>query len=178
VEKEPIKLKESSKKQWMVVYTRSRFEKKIDKNLKEQNVTSFCPVVKSQNKWADRMKTVETPLFSSYLFVKINPLEFTKVRGVAGVINFVNHCGKPVIISDSEIERIELILSKYSDVELVNLNNLSVGDRVKIKNGVLLNVEGIVNRIMGKLVLMTIEPLECALVIKVGLDQIALKEVE
>jgi len=57
---------------WMVLYTRSRWEKKVDKLLKEQNIISYCPVVKTSKQWADRSKTVEIPLFNSYLFVRAN----------------------------------------------------------------------------------------------------------
>lgn len=176
MENKLIKIKSASAKQWMVVYTRSRFEKKIDKSLREQNIMSFCPVVRSKNKWADRIKTVETPLFASYLFVNVSQHEFQKVKSTTGVLTFVSHCQKPVTVSEQEIERIRKFTEAYTDVEVVHLSNLNVGDRVKIKEGSLLNMEGVVSRVMGKLVLMTIESLDCALVVKVGLEQLALNE--
>jgi transcription antitermination factor NusG len=176
VENKLLKIKSTSAKQWMVVYTRSRFEKKIDKNLRDQNIMSFCPVMRSKNKWADRIKTVETPLFASYLFVNVNQYEFQKVKSTTGVLSFVSHCQKPVTVSEQEIERIRKITEAYADVEVVQLSHLNVGDRVKIKEGSLLNVEGVVSRVMGKLVLMTIESMDCALVVKVGLEQLALNE--
>jgi transcription antitermination factor NusG len=158
--------------QWMVVYTRSNFEKRIDKNLKEQGIMSYCPLITSRNQWADRIKIIEKPFFSSYLFVKASPLDLHKVKYSPGVINLLSSDGKPVIITDHEIEQIRLITKTYADAEVVSLKGLKIGDKVKIKDGLLLNKEGFVNKIMGTKVLMVIEQLDCAVVIKV--EQLAL----
>ncbi len=153
--------------QWMVVYTRSNFERKVDKNLKEQGIISYCPLITSRNQWADRVKTIEKPFFSSYLFVKASPLEVNKVRYSSGVINLLSNDGKPVIITEDEIEQIRLITKNYADAEVVSLKSLKVGDKVKITDGLLLNQEGFVNKVMGTKVLMIIEQLDCAVVVKV-----------
>ncbi|QEM10890.1 UpxY family transcription antiterminator [Mucilaginibacter rubeus] len=159
---------------WMVVYTRSRFEKKIDRTLNDNHITSFCPVIKSLKKWADRNKMIETPLFPSYVFVKANTGEQLKVKQVPGVINFVSYGGKPVVLNDTEIERIKSIVDNYSEVELMSIQNLNIGNRVKIKDGLLYNYQGVVTQIMGKTILMTIEQLNCVLTVKVNVDQICL----
>ena len=57
-------------KKWLAVYTRPRWEKKVDQLLKEQGTESYCPLNKVKRKWSDRVKTVEEPLFKSYVFVK------------------------------------------------------------------------------------------------------------
>jgi transcription antitermination factor NusG len=51
---------------------------------------------------------------------------------------------------------------------------LKVGDKVKVNNGVLFNMEGLVNKIMGTKVLMVIEQLDCAVIVKVNADQLTL----
>lgn len=159
---------------WMVIYTRSRFEKKIDRTLNDNSITSFCPVIKSMKKWADRNKMIETPLFPSYVFVKVNSGEQLKVKQVPGVINFVSYCGKPVMLNDTEIERIKSIVNNYSEVELISIQNLNIGNKVKIKDGLLYNYQGVVTQIMGKNILMTIEQLNCVLTVKVNIEQICL----
>jgi transcription antitermination factor NusG len=159
---------------WIVVYTRSRFEKKIDRTLNDSGIVSFCPVIKSMKKWADRNKMIETPLFPSYVFVKVNASEQLKVKQVPGVINFVSYCGRPVILNDAEIERIQSIVNNYSEVELISIQNLNIGNKVKIKDGALFNYQGVVTQVMGKTVLMTIEQLNCVLTVKVNIEQICL----
>lgn len=167
-------MKLSMQKNWYVVYTRSRWEKKADQLLREQDIHSFCPLVKTRRKWADRNKTVELPLFSSYLFVHADLREQIAVRQTAGIVNFVYHCGKPATIDDTEIERIREIVQHYPDVETLNLPDFQVGDKVKMKNGNLVDWRGEVVEIHGKSVVMIIEPMNCALIAKVKVPQSAL----
>lgn len=162
-----------NRKNWYVVYTRSRWEKKADQLLREQGIESFCPVIKTRRKWADRNKTVELPLFSSYLFVYANARDQFHVRQTAGIVNFVYQEGKPAIIREEEITRIQTIVRRYPDVEAVNLPQFRIGDRVRI-NDPLVDLRGEIVEIQGKSVVMVIEPLNCALVAKVKVSQEAL----
>ncbi|MXV51300.1 UpxY family transcription antiterminator [Pedobacter sp. HMF7647] len=161
-------MKETLNKNWMVLYTRARWEKKVDKLLKDQNINSFCPLVKSNRQWVDRNKVVEIPLFNSYLFVKLNPFEHSKVMQTSGVVNFISHCGKPATINDTEIERIRSIVKEYSDVETVSLSSINVGDSVKVANGPFLDYKGEVYQVQGKSVVMVIENINCALTVKIN----------
>ena len=77
--KPSIKVAELTKK-WLAVYTRPRWEKKVDQLLKEKGTESYCPLNKVRRKWSDRVKLIEEPLFKSYVFVKIDDLERTQVR--------------------------------------------------------------------------------------------------
>ncbi|QJD94419.1 UpxY family transcription antiterminator [Mucilaginibacter robiniae] len=159
-------------RRWMVVYTRSKWEKKVDRLLSDQGIASYCPVVKSQRKWADRTKIVEMPLFNSYVFVYATLQEQNTILQTPGVLNFVVHCNKPVLLENTEITRIHSIVKDYVDIETVNLNLLNVGNNVKINNGPLLNHYGKVVQLQGKSVLMVMEKLGCALIVKVPYDHV------
>ena len=165
---------ESQKSNWMVIYTRSRFEKKTTNLLNDKGYVAFCPLVKYRKKWADRIKTVENPLFPSYIFVKARHSELQKIKETQGVIMFVSNCGKAITLKDSEIERIKSIVNNYSDAEIININDLGIGSKVKIIDGLLLNYQGIVTRIKGKTVLMTVEQLNCVIAVNVNIDQISI----
>lgn len=167
------KLKSSNQRSWFVIYTRARWEKKVDHLLHQQGINSFCPLKKLESQWADRKKTIELPLFSSYVFVNINLKEEQKVRQTHGVLNFIYFLGKPAKVQDSEIEKIKDILLKNPDAEVVSLENVCVGDRVRIKRGVLSNQEGSVVKINGKTVLMVFDHLDCALVTRVSVSELA-----
>lgn len=162
---------EGLKKTWMVVYTRSKWEKKVDRLLKEKGVECFCPLIKTSRKWADRNTTVEMPLFSSYLFVRIHPLEQNKVRETMGITNFIYYCGKPAIVNDFDIERIRQIVDNYKDVETLSIRDFSPGDRIKITQGAFMNCEGEIMEIKGKSVLISIQQLDCVLIAKVSVNQ-------
>ena len=90
-------------RKWLAVYTRPRWEKKVNQLLSEKGVESYCPLNKVRRRWSDRMKIVEEPLFKSYVFVKVNDEDRSVVRMTAGVINFVYWEGKPAVIKEKEI---------------------------------------------------------------------------
>lgn len=163
-------------RRWMVVYTRSKYEKKVDQLLKLKNIQSFCPLVKSRRRWADRYKMVEAPLFTSYVFVCINVHEHLPVLQTVGVVGFVNYCNKPAVVPFSDIEHIRGLLQKYEDIESVSLKSLRIGDQVKVKNGIFFDYYGEILEIHGKSILILMKQLDCALIakIKVNSDQVFL----
>lgn len=144
---------------WYAVYTRSRWEKKVNQLLREQGFESYCPLNKVTRRWSDRVKVVEEPLFKSYVFVKINDKERTSVRMVNGVINFVYWQGKPAIIRDREIQTIRKFLDEYDNVSVAQASSLSTHQRVKIISGPLMDQEGEILQIRKRTVQVAIDSL-------------------
>jgi len=167
-------IKTNMPRRWYVIYTRPRWEKKVDELLKLQGITSYCPVRKVKNKWADRVKEVELPLFNSYVFVFINPREELKVRVTLGVMNFVYYMGKPAQVRDCVIEDIKHCLEVFPDTEVMSFQHLEVGDRVKIKEGFMNLKEGHVIKVQQSTVIVVIDSLNCVLTTKVAIDSLEL----
>lgn len=151
-------------RRWLVVYTRPRWEKKVDKLLKLQDIKSYCPVRRITSQWADRKKIVDLPLFSGYVFVWVSEREEYKVRQTLGVLNFIYYMAKPAVIRDNVIKKIEHFLEIESDCEIINSQEINTGDRIRIKSGIFYDKEGTVIKVNGKNVLMIIDHLNCALV--------------
>ncbi|MGH2552673.1 MAG: UpxY family transcription antiterminator [Chitinophagaceae bacterium] len=128
-------------RKWLAVYTRPRWEKKVNKLLIEKGLESYCPLNKVRRKWSDRIKIVEEPLFKSYVFVKVDENDRAAVRLTTGAINFVYWNGKPAVIKEKEIIAIKRFLNEYENVEAVPAN-LKINQRVRITNGTLMDLEG------------------------------------
>jgi transcription antitermination factor NusG len=92
-----------STKKWYALYTKPRWEKKVDKALQQKGIEAYCPLNRVKRKWSDRIKTIEEPLFKSYVFVKVEEKDRTEVRYVDGVLNYVYWNGKPAVIKEEEI---------------------------------------------------------------------------
>jgi len=137
-----------SNRKWLAVYTKPRWEKKIDQVLIETGIESYCPLNKVHRKWSDRIKLVEEPLFKSYVFVHINKEEEKKVREVNGVLNFVYWLGKPAVIKQKEIERIKRFLNDYNNVTAEPLS-IKPQDKVMVMSGALMEQQGKVIRNLG-----------------------------
>lgn len=168
-------MKEIVNTDWMVLYTRSRWEKKVHNLLVEQNINSFCPLVKKVNQWADRKKTVEAPLFNSYLFVEATTSLYNRILQTPGVVSFITYCGKPAIVKNEEIERIRDVTKNYTDIETVSLTNLNIGDNVMVMGGPLVNHMGEIRQIHGRSIIMIIKYMNCALTVKIDHKQLSPK---
>ena len=153
----------SQSKKWYAVYTKPRWEKKIHLVLTEKNIESYCPLNKVRRKWSDRIKTIEEPLFKSYVFVRISQDEQAKVRMTNGVMNFVYWQGKPAVIKDKEIEVIRKFLNEYSDVIAEPLE-LRPDDKVSIRQGIFMDKEATIIKVHGNKVKVVIESIGYSLV--------------
>lgn len=148
---------------WLAVYTRPRWEKKVNQLLQEKGFESYCPLNKVRRKWSDRIKIVEEPLFKSYVFVKVNEENRSAVRMTAGAINFVYWQGKPAVIKEKEIVAIKKFLDEYENVEALPIE-IKVNQRVRITKGTLMDQEGKVLDIHHKMVRVAIDSLGYILV--------------
>jgi transcription antitermination factor NusG len=143
---------------WFAIYTRPRWEKKVNHLLLQKGIEVYCPLNKVRRKWSDRIKTVEEPLFKSYVFVKVADEDRTKVRMTDGVVNFVYWDGKPAIIKEKEIQTIKRFLDEYENVEVVKME-LNEGDRVQVVAGPMMDQEGKVIEVKNKVAKVCIDSL-------------------
>ena len=157
-------MKESAPvRKWLAIYTRPRWEKKVSQLLSDKGLESYCPLNKVRRKWSDRIKTVEEPLFKSYVFVKVGDEDRSAVRMTNGAINFVYWNGKPAVIKEREITAIRRFLDEYENVEVKPIN-FRVDQRVKITTGPLMDKEGQVLSLHRKSVKIAIDSLGYVLV--------------
>lgn len=111
---------DSSIKNWFVLYTKPRNEKKVAEQLAKLGIDVYCPMVKTIKQWSDRKKKVSEPLFKSYVFVKIEEKMRDSVFQANGVVRYLFWLGKPAIVKEKEIEAIRNFLSEtdYSEKAL------------------------------------------------------------
>ena len=130
-------------RKWFVLYTKLRWEKKVNSLLNDKDVECYCPLNKVKRQWSDRIKTIDEPLFKSYVFVKVDDTERTKVRLTNGVINFVYWNGKPAIVKEREIQIIKRFLDEHEAVE-VRPMELASNQNVLITSGAFMDKQAMV----------------------------------
>ena len=134
-------------KKWYAIYTKPRWEKKVDGVLLRKEIESWCPLQKVERQWSDRKKIIEDPLFKSYVFVRIGESERVKVLMTDGVLNFVHYLGKPAVIKDEEIAMIKKYLSEEdAKIEIISSEGFKENTKVKVNHGVFMDNDGIVLR--------------------------------
>ena len=139
-------------------YVQSRKEKKVAEMLQEMQIEVYCPIVKEIRQWSDRKKTVENPLFKSYVFVRLQDRERKVVFGVPGVVRYLFWLGKPAIVRDEEIKTIKEWLEN-DNVEEITLSKLIPGDELHIKNGILKDQRAVIREVGKKRIRLVIQGL-------------------
>jgi transcription antitermination factor NusG len=159
-------------KKWFALYTKPRWEKKVNSLLNDKGVECYCPLNRVKRKWTDRIKTIEEPLFKSYVFVKVDDTERTKVRLTNGVINFVYWNGKPAIVKEKEIQTIKRFLDEHENVQL-RFNELALQKRVLITSGTFMDQTARVLDIRKKEVKVSIDSLAYELIAVIDRNRLA-----
>jgi transcription antitermination factor NusG len=132
---------------WFAVRTQSRHEKTANRQLEFAGFETLLPLYSEERKWSDRKKTVNLPFFPGYIFVRLGdfPSYRVKVLRTPGVIDFVGKGGESGQIAEEEINNIRLLLSE--GVFCRPHPYLAVGQRVRIRDGALAGIEGILTRV-------------------------------
>jgi len=154
-------------KKWYALYTKPRWEKKVDNVLVQKEIESWCPVQKVERQWSDRKKIIEDPIFKSYVFVHITNEERLQVLQTDGVLNFVYFLGKPAVIKDTEVENMRLyLLEKNVGITVESLKTFVENDKVIIRQGVFMDNTGTVVKAGTRKVYVRIESLDQVMVVE------------
>jgi transcription antitermination factor NusG len=117
---------------WHPVYTKPRNEKKVADRLVAQGYEVYCPLREDRVRWSDRWKTIQKPVFTSYVFVHVTEAERLEVLNDSGIVRSVFYLKKPGVIQDAEIKAIRLFLEEFYDTML---EPFEPGTRVHVKEG-------------------------------------------
>ncbi|MEJ7820744.1 MAG: UpxY family transcription antiterminator [Chitinophagaceae bacterium] len=141
---------------WYAVNTRPRWEKKIAQILDVKGIENYCPLNKVVKQWSDRKKIIFEPLFKGYVFVRVEEQKKWDLKRIEGILNYVYWLGKPAKIKPEEINIIKKFLNEFSEI-VVEKIGLQVNQKVRVRQGVLMNYEGILLELSGSRAFVKIE---------------------
>jgi|TARA_Y100000294_G_scaffold6893_1_gene6807 transcriptional antiterminator RfaH len=119
-------------KNWYLIKTKPRQEKKAKQNLENQGYVAFFPIAEINERLV--------VLFPGYLFVRLNEKtqNFSPINSTKGVSYFVKFGLNFAKVPSSVIEFIKTNQHISAD-KLKNLDKLKPGDKVQISDGVFKN---------------------------------------
>ncbi len=163
-----------NEKLWHVIYTKSKWEKKVDSLLMQRGFESWCPVQKKERQWSDRKKIIEEPLFRSYVFVKAAKEDRNQILSVNGVVNFLYFEKKPAIIRDKEIETIKKYLGEsYQSIQVIDMTNIPARTRVSINNGLFMGQKGEVIKAGKRNVFVRLDSINMMMIVEFKIEEIS-----
>lgn len=133
---------------WYAAYTCSNHEKQVAAQLGDRDVEHFLPLYETVHRWKDRRVRLRLPLFPGYVFVRIalcDRLEVLRVPSVVRLVGFGSSL--PVSLPEQQIETLRRGFAGglHAQPHLY----LTAGRRVRIVNGPLAGLDGILVRRKG-----------------------------
>lgn len=126
---------------WFAVYTRFKCEKMAFRQMARKGITVYLPLQKHTRRYTRKIRTVELPLISCYLFVKITKDQYVPVLETENVQGFVRFSQNLISIPDHEIDLMKRILGESWEVQAEKTSFVR-GDEVEIAVGNLLGMKG------------------------------------
>jgi len=132
---------------WYALFARHQHEKAVALALSNKNFEVYLPLYRSLRRWQDRDKQLLLPLFPGYLFIREGLDRQLQILTTPGVLHIVGWGGRPAIVPQAQLDAVRRILASRLAVE--SHPYLNCGDRVRVKSGPLMGLEGILTRKKG-----------------------------
>jgi transcription antitermination factor NusG len=127
--------------QWFALRVKSNCEKTVATLIQYKGFEEFLPLYRRRQRWSDRYKSVDSPLFPGYVFCRIDPRFRLPILTIPGALNFIGIGKVPVPVEDSEIAAIQTAIR--SGLPAAPCEYLNVGQLVRFEDGPLAGLEGI-----------------------------------
>jgi transcription termination/antitermination protein NusG len=153
---------------WYALHTRARHEKIVEQRLRERGVETYLPLVTEVHSWSDRKKTVQLPLFGSYVFAKLSHTKIDRLRVLTtdGVFRFVGVRGEGTPIPPAQVEAVRALVD--GGLPWASHPFLKIGQRVRIRSGALDGVEGIlIDRAGDSTLVISVDAIQRSLAVRV-----------
>ena len=138
---------EPSSDRWYALQLRTRWEGSTATLLSGKGYQTFLPTYKTLKRGRGKSNEIQAPLFPGYLFCRFNVFDRLPVLITPGVINVVGTGRIPIPVEESELEAIRRMVSTGLPVE--PWPYLEVGQLVRIEDGPLIGVEGVLTSFKG-----------------------------
>ena len=156
---------------WYAVYTCARHEKRVKQQLDLRRIRCALPLYHAVHRWKDRRKELDLPLFPSYIFVNLALMDRVRVLEIPGVVSFVCLHGKPVPLAQHELG--PFLTDQNIGRRIQPHPFLQVGRQVRLRNGPLAGLEGVLlRRKEGLRLLVSLEMLMRSVCVEVSAEDV------
>jgi transcription antitermination factor NusG len=126
---------------WFALSVVPRKEKATALALAAKGYEHFLPMYTERRRWSDRIKKVELPLFTGYVFARFDPVKRLPILKMPTVLSVVGLGREPEPILETEIDALQTVCK--AGVQAIPHPYITVGAKVRINEGPLTGVEGL-----------------------------------
>jgi transcription antitermination factor NusG len=156
---------------WQLVYTVARHEKVVATHLNARGVEYSLPLYRTVHRRNKRAASVDLPLFPAYVFVHLNESNRRLVLTAPGVVRIVCFHGTPAVVPDEQIQAIQNAL-KFRLAHPCDY--LAGGKRVRIMAGTLAGIVGVVDRVKGFRIIVSVDSISSSISIEANASDLEL----
>jgi len=135
---------ETSGRQWFALSVKPRYEKAVASALAAKGYETLLPLYRKRHRYGNRCKDYELPLFGGYVFCRFNVTLRLPILLTSGVTQILGIGKRPLPLEQSEIRSLETAVRGQFPLEPFPF--LEAGQKVRIEQGALEGVEGIIVR--------------------------------
>ena len=159
---------------WFAVYTGFKREKLVRKRLQAKGIESYLPLQRTTRYYTRKIRHVDLPLISCYVFVKIVRREYVPVLEDPDVLYFVKQRSDLIAIPEREIDILKAVTGEHIEVEVTPIAGSPIpGDEVEIIKGRLFGLKGmLVEQQNNRRVVIELEHLGLALRLQLAQDHV------
>ena len=161
---------------WRALWTHSHFEQIVHDQLLAKAFNAFLPLIPVWSQRNGVRRLIRKPMFPGYLFLrhaldKATYVEIMKTNGLARILG--ERWDRPAIVADAEIDAIRQVLD--TGLPILPHSYLSEGHRIRITQGPLAGVEGILvhNKPHKGLLVVSVELLQRSVAVEVDCTFVA-----
>ncbi|MGN7823234.1 UpxY family transcription antiterminator [Chitinophaga varians] len=126
---------------WYLIYTKPRQERKVVGSLAGLGIDHFLPTIKTVSQRSDRKKTIENPMFPSYVFVHPNTVnELFAGQDLDGAVSYVKFGKRKAILAPEVIDNVKIIAANAKNIE-ISYDHFSPGEKLIIQKGALAGLQ-------------------------------------
>ena len=140
---------EAYPKRWVAALVQMNCEKKVAAKLDKMGIANYVPIQKEEHQWSDRKKKVDRIVIPMVVFVRLAQNEEDEFRKLSFILKFITYPGSKELatpIPDEQIEKLKFLLHN-ADAKVSIVENLKVGDKVRLVRGPMKGLEGELSQI-------------------------------
>src|SRR5271168_3209001 len=96
---------------WYALTVRPNHEQTAARGLHNQGLETYVPVLRSKQRWSDRLKVKDAVLFPGYVFCRFGYSDRMRVLQAPGVRVIVSTGGEPLPVEEDELAAVRTLLS-------------------------------------------------------------------
>lgn len=131
---------------WRLVYARPRMERTAADHLQRQGYEAYLPLLKQCRSTPEGLQVAYEPLFPRYLFVRAadERQSLAPVASTRGAVGLVRFGGVAAEVPEAMVRDVRALESRRAGMSLEALSPIRPGARVRMRQGPLHGIEGLV----------------------------------